>query len=61
VKLYAMQLPDKFVFHAPEKSSLMAVPLFAIIDDAAKYGPVLSSLPYLVSRLATANVHLEPA
>jgi hypothetical protein len=56
-----MQLPDKFVFHAPEKSSLMAVPLFAIIDDAAKYGPVLSSLPYLVSRLATANVHLEPA
>ena len=56
-----MQLPDTFVFHSPEKSSLMAVPLFAIIDDATKYGPVLASLPYLVSRLTTANVHLQPA
>jgi hypothetical protein len=53
-----MQLPDKFVFCAPENSTLMAVPLFSIIDDTIRYGPVLASLPYLVSRLETANVRL---
>jgi hypothetical protein len=56
-----MQLPDAFVFHTTETSALMAVPLFAIIDDAARYGPVLASLPYLVSQMETVNVRLLPA
>lgn len=61
VRLYVMQLPEAFVFCAPETMSLMAVPLFSVVDDAARFGPVIASLPYLVSRLETANVRLLPA
>jgi hypothetical protein len=55
-----MQLPDTFVFHAPEDSTIMAIPLFAIIDDATRYGPVLASLPYLVSNLTKSIVCRAP-
>jgi len=37
-ELYVMQLPEAFVFCAPETMSLMAVPLFSVVDDAARFG-----------------------
>jgi hypothetical protein len=55
-----MQLPETFLFCAPETTSLMAVPLFSVVDDPSRFGPVIASLPYLVSRLEAANVHLLP-
>jgi hypothetical protein len=60
VKIYAVQLPDAFVFHTTESSTLMAVPLFSIMDDATRYGPVLASLPYLISQLEITKVRLLP-
>jgi hypothetical protein len=61
VRLYVMQVPEAFVFCAPDATSLMAVPLFSVVDGAARLGPVIASLPYLVSRLETANVRLLTA
>ena len=54
-----MQVPEAFVFRAPEATSLMAVPLFSVVDGAARLDPVIASLPYLT--LETANVRLLPA
>ena len=59
-----MQLPEAFVFCAPETTSFMAVPLFSVVESMMMrqgLGPVITSLPYLVSRLETANVRLLPA
>ena len=58
-RLYVMQVPEAFVFCAFEATSLIAVPLFSVVDGAARLGP--ASLPYLVSRLETANVRLLSA
>lgn len=35
---------------------LLAIPLFELYDDAARYGPQLSAIPHLLSRFVVASL-----
>ena len=50
-KVFAIRLPEKMVFAVPRNLKLLAVPLFDLFDNAARYGPLISSIPHLASRL----------
>jgi cleavage and polyadenylation specificity factor subunit 5 len=49
-KLYLIQLPRKKVLSVPKNMKLLAVPLFELYDNTARYGPQLSAIPHLLSR-----------
>ncbi|KAI9101305.1 Cleavage/polyadenylation specificity factor subunit 5 [Phlyctochytrium arcticum] len=49
-KVYLVHLPDKKLLSVPKNMKLLAVPLFELYDNAARYGPQLSALPHLLSR-----------
>jgi cleavage and polyadenylation specificity factor subunit 5 len=49
-KLYMLQLPESKVLSVPKNMKLLAVPLFELYDNTARYGPQLSALPHLLSR-----------
>ena len=38
------------VMTVPENCRLLAIPLFELYDNAARYGPLLASIPQLLSR-----------
>lgn len=45
----------------PRNAKLIAVPLFELHENAARYGPIIAALPHLLSRfrLTLAGVPLE--
>jgi len=49
-KLYFIQLPQSKVLSVPKNMKLLAVPLFELYDNTARYGPQLSAIPHLLSR-----------
>ncbi|CAB02106.1 Cleavage and polyadenylation specificity factor subunit 5 [Caenorhabditis elegans] len=49
-KLLLVQLPSKSTFCVPKNFKLVAAPLFELYDNAAAYGPLISSLPTTLSR-----------
>ena len=49
------------VFAVPKNFKLLAVPIFELYDNAARYGPVVASLPHLISRYEFAFVASVPA
>ncbi|KAI0999221.1 hypothetical protein K3495_g8976 [Podosphaera aphanis] len=49
-KLYFIQLPRQKVLSVPKNMKLLAVPLFELYDNTARYGPQLSAIPHLLSR-----------
>jgi cleavage and polyadenylation specificity factor subunit 5 len=49
-KLYLIQLPRTKVLSVPKNMKLLAVPLFELYDNTARYGPQLSAIPHLLSR-----------
>ncbi|KAI8818532.1 cleavage and polyadenylation specific factor 5 [Fimicolochytrium jonesii] len=49
-KVYLVHLPDKKLLSVPKNMKLLAVPLFELYDNAARYGPQLSALAHLLSR-----------
>ncbi|KFY35002.1 hypothetical protein V494_06292 [Pseudogymnoascus sp. VKM F-4513 (FW-928)] len=49
-KLYFIQLPQQKVLSVPKNMKLLAVPLFDLYDNTARYGPQLSAIPHLLSR-----------
>lgn len=49
-KLYLIQLPARRVLSVPKNMKLLAVPLFELYDNTARYGPQLSAIPHLLSR-----------
>ncbi|CAG7915588.1 unnamed protein product [Penicillium olsonii] len=49
-KLYLINLPKKKVLSVPKNMKLLAVPLFELYDNSARYGPQLSAIPHLLSR-----------
>ncbi|KAI3399083.1 hypothetical protein diail_7883 [Diaporthe ilicicola] len=49
-KLYFIQLPETKVLSVPKNMKLLAVPLFELYDNTARYGPQLSAIPHLLSR-----------
>ncbi|CAD6198901.1 unnamed protein product [Caenorhabditis auriculariae] len=49
-KLLLVRLPSKSLFAVPKNFKLVAAPLFELYDNAAAYGPLISSLPVVLSR-----------
>ncbi|KAH6569762.1 hypothetical protein BASA50_009756 [Batrachochytrium salamandrivorans] len=49
-KIYLIHLPEKKLLSVPKNMKLLAVPLFELYDNAARYGPHLTTLPHLLSR-----------
>ena len=49
-KLFLIVLPEKALFSVPRNYKLVAAPLFELYDNAAGYGPVIASLPQVLSR-----------
>jgi len=49
-KLYLIQLPESKVLSVPKNMKLLAMPLFELYDNTARYGPQLSAIPHLLSR-----------
>jgi len=49
-KIFLMQLPTNCIFAVPKNLKLLAVPLFELYDNAARYGPIISTLPQALSR-----------
>mmetsp|Transcript_6341 Transcript_6341/g.18223 ORF Transcript_6341/g.18223 Transcript_6341/m.18223 type:complete len:261 (-) Transcript_6341:574-1356(-) len=50
-KLFVVPLPEKGFFEVAKHHALVAVPLFELFDNAAKFGPVLAGIPAALSRL----------
>ena len=48
--VYIAQLPERCKFCVPKDLKLLAVPLFEMYANEAKYGAVAASVPYLISR-----------
>ncbi|CAD6889092.1 unnamed protein product [Tilletia controversa] len=49
-KMFLVGIPPNKVIAVPKNMKLLAVPLFELYDNAARYGPQLSALPHLLSR-----------
>ncbi|KXS17206.1 cleavage and polyadenylation specific factor 5 [Gonapodya prolifera JEL478] len=49
-KLFLVHMPERKVLAVPRNMKLLAVPLFELYDNAARYGQQLSALPHLLSR-----------
>lgn len=44
------------LFAVPKNYKLVAAPLFELYDNAPGYGPIISSLPQLLSRYVKLNI-----
>ncbi|MBZ3889982.1 Cleavage and polyadenylation specificity factor subunit 5 [Sciurus carolinensis] len=55
-KLFLVQLQEKALFAVPKNYKLVAAPLFELYDNAPGYGPIISSLPQLLSRYGKLNI-----
>ncbi|KAI9333256.1 Cleavage/polyadenylation specificity factor subunit 5, partial [Obelidium mucronatum] len=49
-RMYLIQLPEKRLLSVPKNLKLVAIPLFELHENAARYGPQLSTLPNLLGR-----------
>mmetsp|Transcript_3607 Transcript_3607/g.6130 ORF Transcript_3607/g.6130 Transcript_3607/m.6130 type:complete len:202 (-) Transcript_3607:102-707(-) len=49
-RLYMIQLPESCYFAVPSNLKLLAVPLFELYDNEARYGPLIAGLPLMLSR-----------
>ena len=49
-KIFMVRLAEKMVFAVPKNFKLLAVPLWDLHGNAARYGPVIASIPHLISR-----------
>jgi cleavage and polyadenylation specificity factor subunit 5 len=49
-KLYLIHLPPTKILSVPKNMKLLAVPLFELYDNTARYGPQLSAIPHYLSR-----------
>ena len=59
-KIYTVQLPEKCFFAVPKNLKLLAVPLFELYNNEARYGAIIASIPYLISRYHLNLVRLQP-
>lgn len=50
LKLFLVHLPEACHFSVPSSLKLLAVPVFELLDNVPRYGPILSCLPALLSR-----------
>lgn len=49
-KTFLISLPEKIAFFVPSNMTFLAVPLFELCDNPARYGPQLCALPHYLSR-----------
>jgi cleavage and polyadenylation specificity factor subunit 5 len=49
-RIYIVHLPEHFMFTIPKNMKLLAVPLFELYDNSLRYGPIISSIPHIISR-----------
>ena len=49
-KVYMIRLPESCYFAVPSNLKLLAVPLFELYDNVARYGPLISGLPLMLSK-----------
>ncbi|KAJ3076695.1 hypothetical protein HDU98_001157 [Podochytrium sp. JEL0797] len=49
-RMYLVQLADKQLLSVPKNLKLVAIPLFDLHENAARYGPQMSTLPTLLGR-----------
>lgn len=50
LRLFLVALPERGFFAVPRDRRLVAVPLFELHDNPARYGPVLAAVPAMLSR-----------
>ena len=50
IQLFLVQMGEKAVFAVPRNYKLVAAPLFELYDNSQGYGPIISSLPQMLSR-----------
>ena len=50
-QLWLVKIPEKALFSVPRNYKLVAAPLFELYDNSSGYGPIISSLPQLLSRV----------
>lgn len=64
-KLFVVPLPEKCYFGVAKNYKLVAVPLFELYDNLARYGPIIASVPSLLSRfrvnLVSGDTRTTPA
>lgn len=48
------------VLAVPKNMKLLAIPLFELYDNAARYGPQLSAIPHLLSRYDVYDIQEIP-
>jgi len=53
IRMYLVQLGEKATFSIPKNYKLVAAPLFELYDNSQGYGPIISSLPQILSRFLT--------
>eukprot|EP01132_Coremiostelium_polycephalum_P002734 gene2734-3393_t len=58
-KLFVVTLPEKCTFAVPSNLKLIAVPLFEIYNNQTRYGPIISSVPQLLSRYNFVHLNVE--
>ncbi|PSC73920.1 Zinc-peroxisomal [Micractinium conductrix] len=51
-RLFLVALPERCYLSVPKNMRLVAVPLFEMYDNSPRYGPVIASIPSLLSRFA---------
>ncbi|TPX45363.1 hypothetical protein SeLEV6574_g03902 [Synchytrium endobioticum] len=49
-KVYMVKMPPTKLLSVPKNMKLLAVPLFELYDNSARYGPQLAALPHLLAR-----------
>ena len=49
-RIFLTQLPEKAIFAVPRNYKLVAAPLFELFDNPQGYGPVIATLPCLLSK-----------
>mmetsp|Transcript_36522 Transcript_36522/g.115198 ORF Transcript_36522/g.115198 Transcript_36522/m.115198 type:complete len:177 (-) Transcript_36522:62-592(-) len=54
-KIYLVPLPEKCYFSVPKNFKLLAVPLFELYDNVQRFGPVIASIPHLLSKYNITN------
>ena len=48
--MFLVQLPREAMFNVPKNYKLVAAPVFELYDNKEGYGPVIASLPCILSR-----------
>ena len=49
-RVFVVNMPETCYFAVPNNLKLVAVPLFELYGNVARYGPVVSALPHMLSR-----------